>query len=232
MSLLWPDLPCITSCPCGSTHVAYLGSVEYSATLQAMQHYTQNRGEDSADQIWFVEHPSVYTRGRSSSSKDILHDLPYPIVDTDRGGQITYHGPGQLVVYYLIDINRLAHIQLRGLIDDIESTIRTVLAYYQLTSYSDAQARGVYVDDGKIASIGLRYTKRGTYHGFALNACLDLSPFTHINPCGRAQKMVSIQQLSHQDMSHVIPVTYDALQSSDLLTKRSLQLSSCPLGEG
>ena len=229
MSLSWPKPAKITSGCAAKTHIAYLGQVDYNTTLTAMQSYTRDRDADSADQIWLVEHPGVYTRGRSSADTDILRDLPYPLVDTDRGGQITYHGLGQLVVYYLIDLNRLEHLNLRSLIDDIEVTIQNILKHYNLVSYSDAQARGVYVDTGKIASIGLRYTKRGTYHGFALNVCPDLTPFDNINPCGRAQKMVSIQQLTHQDVHDVIEVTYDALLASCLLAGRSVQISASRL---
>lgn len=229
MLLSWPTPAKITSGCAARTHIAYLGLVDYATTLAAMQRYTQERNADSADQIWLVEHPGVYTRGRSSAATDILRDLPYPLVDTDRGGQITYHGPGQLVVYYLIDLNRLEHLNLRGLIDDIEVTVQNILKHYHLASYCDAQARGVYVDTGKIASIGLRYTKRGTYHGFALNVCPDLTPFDNINPCGRTQKMVCIQQLTHQDVHDVIAVTYDALLACRLLTGRTVQISASRL---
>ncbi len=229
MPIIWPKYPSISTTDKDCTHIAMLGIQDYASTLEQMRSFTRNRDAQTPDQIWLLEHPPIYTRGRSSTEQDILSELPYPIVDTDRGGQITYHGPGQLIVYYLIDTRRLVHINLRGLIDDIEHTILAILSSFKISANTDSKARGVYVAKQKIASIGLRSTKQGTYHGFALNVCAELAPFTHINPCGRRQKMVNIQQLSDQVVADVVTQSHKILADSKLLKQRLFQLSSSVL---
>ena len=206
--------------------IALMGRKSYAETFSLMQNFTKRRNRDSVDQIWLVEHEPIYTRGKISKDSDILGRLPYAIVDTDRGGQITYHGPGQLVCYYLIDLKRLAHVNLRSLIHDIENTVIRILSAYSITAHGDLSARGVYVQNSKIASIGLRATSQGTYHGFALNVNVDMSPFTLINPCGKAQKMVNIHMLSSDSLDDIIVDSLQAIKESVLLSNRPCEVLS------
>ena len=212
-----------TNCAC---EIALLGKRTYSEVFSMMRNFTKTRSLSTVDQIWLVEHDHVFTRGKTSKDSDVLHTLPYPMIDTDRGGQITYHGPGQLVCYYLIDLKRLDHINLRMLIQDIENTIITILSRYTIHAKADLSARGVYVDDSKIASIGLRSTSRGTYHGFALNVSTDIRPFTWINPCGKPQKMVNIHMLSSISVDDIIVRCLQAIKDSALLDSRPCRILS------
>ena len=150
-----------------------------------MKDFCNNRTDTTVDEIWFVEHPAVYTQGISGKPEHILNANNIPIVQSDRGGQITYHGPGQLVMYVLLDIKRLG-IGVRALVDVLELSTINVLKQYGLIANAKKDAPGVYIDEKKIASLGLRVRKGKSYHGLSLNIDMDLSPFSDINPCGYA----------------------------------------------
>jgi lipoyl(octanoyl) transferase len=160
-----------------------------------MQHYTDTRNSDSPDELWIVEHPPVFTQGQAGKSEHILNPGDIPVIQVDRGGQVTYHGPGQLVVYPLLDIKR-SKVGVRQLVTHIEQSIIDMLAKYAINAYAKADAPGVYVDERKIASLGLRIRKGCSFHGLALNVDMDLAPFRRINPCGYAGlEMVQCKEL-------------------------------------
>ncbi len=148
-----------------------------------MQTFTQNRHAETADEIWLLEHEPVFTLGRNAKPEHILTQSNIPMIDIDRGGQVTYHGPGQLIVYLLIDLKRQA-IGVRKLVSIMEQSIIDTLAQYQLHAYAKKEAPGVYIDNAKIAALGLRIKKGCSFHGLSLNLNMDLSPFKQINPCG------------------------------------------------
>lgn len=163
--------------------VRRLGEQPYAPVFAAMREYTDGRGSDSADEFWFVQHPPVFTQGQAGKAEHILAPGSIPVVKVDRGGQVTYHGPGQLVVYVLIDLKRMG-MHVRQLVSAIEQSIVELLCGYHIQAAARAHAPGVYVDDAKIASLGLRVRKGCSYHGLALNVDMDLTPFERINPCG------------------------------------------------
>lgn len=165
--------------------VHYLGLQAYLETWRKMQDFTEQRNKNSVDQIWLVEHHPVFTQGRAGKAEHILQSTTIPIVESDRGGQITYHGPGQLIAYLLIDIRRKA-FNVRSLVSTIEQSIISLLGDYQITAMAKIDAPGVYVNNKKIASLGLKIRKGCSFHGLALNVDMDLSPFLQINPCGYA----------------------------------------------
>lgn len=160
-----------------------LGIQNYDTIWQAMQAYTQNRNAQSPDQLWIVEHPPVFTLGLNAKAEHLLDTQHIPVVQSDRGGQVTYHGPGQLVIYTLLDIERL-QINIRQLVSLLENAMISTLAQYGIRANAKAEAPGVYVADKKIGSIGLRVKQGRCYHGLSLNNDMDLSPFRRINPCG------------------------------------------------
>ncbi|MBB1268929.1 lipoyl(octanoyl) transferase LipB [Shewanella sp. SR44-3] len=166
-------------------HIRHLGQQDYQTVWHAMQAYTDNRDADSQDELWIVEHLPVFTQGQAGKSEHILNPGDIPVIQVDRGGQVTYHGPGQLVAYPLIDIKR-AKLGVRQLVNHIEQSIVDMLAPYDIKAYAKADAPGVYVDERKIASLGLRIRKGCSFHGLALNVDMDLAPFRRINPCGYA----------------------------------------------
>lgn len=163
--------------------VDYRGLVDYEATWQAMQHFTASRGDDTPDELWLLEHPPVYTQGQAGKPEHVRHTGDIPLVRTDRGGQVTYHGPGQLVAYVLLDLHR-RHLGVRELVRRLEQSLIDLLAEYGIHAHGRVDAPGVYVDAAKIASLGLRIRKGRSYHGLALNVAMDLEPFAGINPCG------------------------------------------------
>lgn len=168
--------------------VKHLGLQEYLPVWEKMRQFTQERAEQKdrnvfPDEIWMVQHPSVYTQGQAGKPEHILFPPAIPIVQTDRGGQITYHGPGQVVAYVLIDLKKY-HLNVRDLVCLQERTIISVLKKYGIEAYGSREAPGVYVVGQKIASIGLRIKQGYSYHGLALNVDMDLSPFQFIRPCG------------------------------------------------
>jgi len=163
--------------------VRQLGNQPYQDTWQAMKDFCIQRNPEQADEVWFVEHPPVYTQGVSGKAEHIINTTEIPIVQSDRGGQVTYHGPGQLVMYVLFDLNRL-NIGVRALVDVLENATINVLKQYGIIAKAKKEAPGVYVADRKIASLGLRVKKGFSYHGLSLNVKMDLTPFSNINPCG------------------------------------------------
>lgn len=159
--------------------------MKYTPVWQAMQHFTDNRREDTPDELWLVEHPPVFTQGQAGKEEHLLMPGDIEVVKVDRGGQVTYHGPGQQVIYFMIDLRR-RKMGVRQLVTLIENGIVAALKDYQITAAPKADAPGVYVDGKKIASLGLRVRKGCSFHGLALNVNMDLEPFLRINPCGYA----------------------------------------------
>ena len=160
-----------------------LSLADYSETLTAMRDYTDARDEHSQDQLWLLQHPRVFTQGQAGKAEHVLAPGAIPVVQVDRGGQVTYHGPGQLVIYPLLDLRRLG-LGVRELVTLIEQAIIEVLARYELDGQRREDAPGVYVDGAKIAALGLRVRRGCSFHGLAFNLSLDLEPFARINPCG------------------------------------------------
>ena len=170
-----PPAPCL--------RVRRLGRVEYAPTFAAMQEFTATRTAETADELWIVEHPPVFTLGQAGKPEHLLRDIGIPLVQIDRGGQVTYHGPGQVVIYLLLDLNR-RQLKVRELVRHIEQAVIDLLAAHGVTAERHTNAPGVYVAGAKIAALGLRIRRGCSYHGVALNVQMDLSPFAAINPCG------------------------------------------------
>lgn len=172
-----------------------LGLADYEPVFHAMEAFTAARTEATEDELWVVEHPPVFTQGMAGKAEHLLAASDIPVVKVDRGGQITYHGPGQLVVYTLIDFKR-RRISVRELVSRLENAIIATLADYGIAAAADPQRPGVYVAGRKIASLGLRIKRGAVYHGLALNVNMDLAPFRQINPCGYAgMEMVQMADL-------------------------------------
>ena len=165
--------------------VRRLGRVDYEPTWHAMQEFTATRTPETPDELWIVEHLPVYTLGQAGKPEHILEDVGIPIVQIDRGGQVTYHGPGQVVIYLLLDLARLK-IKVRELVTTIEQGVIDFLAAHGVAAERRAGAPGVYVGEAKIAALGLKIKNGCSYHGLSLNVDMDLYPFTAINPCGYA----------------------------------------------
>lgn len=166
-------------------HVKWLGRVPYEPTWRAMQQFTDARDERTDDELWLLEHDPVFTLGMNGDRAHVLAPGDIPVVQIDRGGQVTYHGPGQLVVYPLIDMRR-ANLGVRELVTALERAVIDLAARHGISAECRARSPGVYVDDRKLASVGLRIRRGGSYHGLALNVNMDLEPFRRINPCGYA----------------------------------------------
>ena len=160
-----------------------LGKVDYQSTWDTMRKFTDERESDTQDEIWFLEHPPVFTQGMNGKDVHLLMPGDIPVIPIDRGGQVTYHGPGQLVVYPLCDLKRLK-FGVRDLVSAIESALIKTLQDFDLDAYAKPSAPGVYIQERKIASLGLRVRKYRSYHGLALNVDMELEPFSRINPCG------------------------------------------------
>ena len=160
-----------------------LGRVDYQPTFAAMQDFTAARSAETPDELWLCEHPPVFTQGLSGKPEHLLKDIGITVVQIDRGGQITYHGPGQVVAYLLLDLRR-REITVRGLVNRIEQAVIDLLAGYGVTAERLAGAPGVYVGKAKIAALGLRIKRGCSYHGVSLNVDMDLTPYDAINPCG------------------------------------------------
>lgn len=174
-----------------------LGLQSYLPIWRAMQRFTSHRSSDTLDEVWFLQHEPVYTQGMNGKPEHILAPGNIPVIDIDRGGQVTYHGPGQLVVYFLLDIRRRA-LSPRQLVSGIEQAVIEVLQAHAVQAYSRQDAPGIYVDAAKIASIGLRIRQGASYHGLSVNFAMDLSPFAGINPCG-------FQHLAISQVSQLLP---------------------------
>lgn len=160
-----------------------LGCVPFADVWQQMRDFTDTRNADTPDELWLLQHPSVFTLGQAGKAEHILCAGNIPVVNTDRGGQVTYHGLGQLVGYCLFDVKRLG-IGVRELVETLEDALVNTLAEYGINAWANREAHGVYIDSKKIASLGLRIRKGCSYHGFSLNIDMDLEPFQRINPCG------------------------------------------------
>jgi len=175
--------------------VKYLGQQDYQPVWHAMHQFTDNRNDDTLDEVWLVEHNPVFTQGQAGKEEHLLNTGDIPVVQSDRGGQVTYHGPGQLVAYFLINLRRKG-FGVRDLVTHIENLVINTLNTYGIESAARPDAPGVYVDGKKICSLGLRIRKGCSFHGLALNVNMDLSPFLRINPCGyQGMEMVQVKQL-------------------------------------
>ncbi len=205
--------------------IRHLGRVNYMITYKAMKRFTEHRAVSSRDEIWLVEHFPVFTLGRRGDTRHVLDAGNIPVLHVDRGGQVTYHGPGQLVAYLLLDLRRHS-IGIRSLVDSIQNSIIACLTHFDIDSSSRANAPGVYVNNSKIASIGLRVRRGCCYHGLSLNVAMDLEPYKRINPCGYAgleitqisdiQKSVDIDTVRVELLNHLPRhFGYEQIQISD-----------------
>ena len=195
--------------------VRQLGRQRYMPIWQKMQDFTDTRDENTPDEIWLVEHESVFTQGQAGKDEHLLAPGDIEVIKVDRGGQVTYHGPGQQVIYFMINLRR-KKIGVRQLVTLIEKSIVAALKDYDINAYAKADAPGVYVDEKKVASLGLRVRKSCSFHGLALNVNMDLSPFLRINPCGYAGlEMVQtadmdgpkdVESASNALVKHLIPL--------------------------
>ena len=190
------------------------GLQDYLITWEEMKSFTENRDSDTLDELWTLEHNSVFTQGLSGKSKHLLKETQIPIIQSDRGGQITYHAPGQLIIYCLIDIKRLG-IGIKKMVSMIEQSLIELLSSYDITAHTLKGAPGVYVNDSKIAALGLKVKHGKTYHGLSLNIDMDLSPYNLINPCGYSDlkitqmrnltdNILSISDIQHELSEHLI----------------------------
>lgn len=184
--------------------VRELGCRPYLETWQAMRAFTDQRKSETPDELWLLEHPPVYTQGLAGKPEHVLDTGDIPVIQTDRGGQITYHGPGQLVVYPLLDLDRLG-LGIRSLVATLETVTIKVLAEFGISGHRKEGAPGVFVGGAKIASIGMKVRRGCTFHGLACNIGMDLAPFARINPCGFAG----------QPMTRLVDLVEDPLEDSD-----------------
>ncbi|TSA21576.1 MAG: lipoyl(octanoyl) transferase LipB [Betaproteobacteria bacterium] len=168
-----------------TVRLRHLGLAKYEPTWRAMQAFTVARGADTEDELWLVEHPPVFTLGQAGKREHILNDVGIPVLAIDRGGQVTYHGPGQVVCYVLVDLRRRGY-GVKELVRRMEQAVIDVLAAVGISAERRAGAPGVYVGTAKIAALGLRIKNGCSYHGLSLNVAMDLAPFAAINPCGYA----------------------------------------------
>jgi lipoyl(octanoyl) transferase len=173
--------------------IRHLGLVDYEPTWREMQRFTNERDASTPDEIWFLEHPPVYTLGMNASPAHLLAPGDIPVVQIDRGGQVTYHGPGQMVVYPLIDLRR-AKLGVRDIVTALEKSVIQLAAEYGISAEARKEAPGIYVAGQKLGSVGIRIRRHCSYHGLAVNVNLDLEPFQRINPCG--YKGLQMTQLS------------------------------------
>ena len=190
------------------------GLQDYLITWDEMKSFTENRDSNTLDELWTLEHNSVFTQGLSGKSKHLLKETQIPIIQSDRGGQITYHAPGQLIIYCLIDIKRLG-IGIKKMVSMIEQSLIELLSSYEITAHTLKGAPGVYVNNSKIAALGLKVKHGRTYHGLSLNIDMDLSPYNLINPCGYndlkvtqmrnlTNNILNISDIKHELSEHLI----------------------------
>ena len=182
--------------------VKHLGVTDFEVTWHAMQHFTQNRRSNTPDEFWLTQHPAIYTLGLNRKGVKLPLRDDIPLIEIDRGGKITYHGLGQVVIYLLVDLNR-RKINVRQLVSVIESSIITLLERFNIAAIARTDAPGVYVKGKKIAALGLRLKNNCCYHGLSLNVAMDLTPFSAIDPCGYA----GLEVTQMQDLG--IPLTVD-----------------------
>ncbi len=202
---------------------------DYAFIYQRMREFTQHRDEHTNDELWILEHFPVFTQGQAGKAEHILNPGNIPIVQSDRGGQVTYHGPGQLMIYTLFDLKRLK-MGIKTFVQTLQNSIIALLAHYGVKAHTLCHAPGVYVNHAKICSIGLRIRQHRAYHGLALNVNMDLSPFSRINPCGF--KQLSMTQISafntgitlQQVIADLTPIMLQQFSEH-----QSLMLGECPL---
>jgi lipoyl(octanoyl) transferase len=174
-----------------------LGLVDYQATCDAMRTFTAQRDQYTQDEIWLVEHPPVFTQGLNGKDEHVLNSGDIPVIRTDRGGQVTYHGPGQLIAYTLFDLKRL-NIGVREMVSRMENSVISMLDDMAIKANARADAPGVYVEHRKIAALGLRVKQGSCYHGLSINISMDLAPFSYINPCGyKGMEVVDLKCLGY-----------------------------------
>ena len=198
----------------GTLRVKNLGRSDYEPIWRAMQDFTATRDQSTVDEIWFTEHPPVFTLGLNAAPEHLLAPGDIPVIPVDRGGQVTYHGPGQLMIYPLIDLRR-AGLGVRDVVTALEQAAIDVLDAYGIAARCRKNAPGVYVDERKVASVGLRIRRGSSYHGMAFNVAMDLEPFSRINPCG-------YQGLEVVDLA-TLDVSRSLSEVTDDLTPRLLQ---------
>ena len=184
------------------------GLQDYLITWEEMKSFTENRDSDTLDELWTLEHNSVFTQGLSGKSKHLLKKTSIPIIQSDRGGQITYHAPGQLIIYCLIDIQRLG-IGIKKMVSMIEQSLIELLSSYDITAHTLKGAPGVYVNDSKIAALGLKVKQGRTYHGLSLNIDMDLSPYNLINPCGYKDLKVTQMRNLTNNILNISGIQYE-----------------------
>ncbi|WP_170915119.1 lipoyl(octanoyl) transferase LipB [Enterovibrio nigricans] len=194
--------------------IRQLGLRPYTPTFEAMHAFTDERDSDTLDEIWLVEHEPVFTQGQAGKAEHLLATGDIPVVQSDRGGQVTYHGPGQQIAYVLIDLKR-KKMGVRELVTHIENIVIDTLAHYGIESNARPDAPGVYVGDNKICSLGLRIRRGCSFHGLALNVNMDLSPFLRINPCGYAGMAMTqtVDLGGPASLAELYPVLVDKLTS-------------------
>jgi len=196
--------------------VRELGLVEYQPTLDAMRRFTDERDAATPDEIWLLQHPRVFTQGQAGKAEHVLAAGDIPVIQAERGGQVTYHGPGQLVAYVLLDLKRLK-LGVRDLVTAMEQALVDVLKEYALDAAPKPDAPGVYVEGNKIASLGLRVRRGCSFHGLALNVDMDMEPFQRINPCGYAGlRMVQLRDL----VAEPVPLSNVERQLAQALRQR------------
>ena len=213
MPLLSPD-----TCHLSPPLLRHLGTVDYQTTFDAMREFTANRDEITPDEIWLLQHPPTFTQGRNGQAEHLLDSGDIPLIQIDRGGQVTYHGPGQLIAYLLLDLRR-RKMGVRQLVTAMEQSVIALLADYDISANARPDAPGVYVNAAKIAALGLRVKRGCSYHGLSLNIDMDLDPFKRINPCGYPGMAVtdlrhlgindSLEQLADQlveKLTHQLPL--------------------------
>ena len=176
----------------GHIEIVQLGITDYGETWAAMKQFTRQRNRLTTDQLWITGHPPIYTQGLNGRAEHVLDRGDIPLLQVDRGGQVTYHGPGQLVVYCLLDLNRLG-LGVKALVARIEESVIDLLDHYRIAAHTRSGAPGVYVGEAKIAALGLRIRKGCCYHGLSLNVDMELEPFSRIDPCG--YKGLAVTQL-------------------------------------
>ena len=189
-------------------YVRDLGEQEYNAVFQKMRDFTQQRTPASVDEMWCLQHPAVFTLGANADQQHILTQTDIPIVQSDRGGQVTYHAPGQVIIYLLVDLKRKS-IGVKRLVQLIEQSVVDLLNDYNINSQARADAHGVYVNEAKIASLGLRVHSGCSYHGVALNVDMDMGPFLSINPCGFPG--LAVTQLKDHNVTESVEIVFEKL---------------------
>ncbi|HQU15247.1 MAG: octanoyltransferase [Chromatiales bacterium 21-64-14] len=193
--------------PTADPRLRHLGQVAYEPTWRAMQAFTEQRGPDTRDELWLLEHPPVYTLGLNGRRHHLLRPGQIPVVPCDRGGQVTYHGPGQLVAYCLVDLARRG-VGVKTFVHGLEQAVVDLLADYGIRAARQTGAPGVYVDGAKIAALGLRVRRGAAYHGLSLNVAMDLEPFQRIDPCGQpGLRVTQLRDLGGPD--RLAPIAHD-----------------------